>query len=194
MNMTMNDVFIKTPKGREEIDSKAGGLSLIMRRVLIFLDGKRTLREVKTLPKIDDVEQIITSLEKQGYIQLVSGEGGTTPAAPAPRSNHVNPLLVNRVDSSSIPAFIPPARNGQFRPLPARVDAAQLKMAKNFMANTLNAFVGAFGSSALINRIERCEDHESLRAIYDDWLNAIMGTKQGRKDADNLKAKLLEVL
>ncbi|WP_298610769.1 hypothetical protein [uncultured Thiothrix sp.] len=191
MTMTMNAVFAKTPKGREEIDSKAGGLSLIMRRVLIFLDGKRTLSEVKALPKIDDVEQIISSLEKQGYIQLLSGEAGTTPT---PNANHVNHLLVNRVDSNTVPAFISPARNGQFRPLPARLDAAQLKMAKNFMANTLNAFVGTFGSSALINRIERCDDHESLRAIYDDWLNAIIGTKQGRKDAENLKSKLLEVL
>ncbi|HMT93296.1 hypothetical protein [uncultured Thiothrix sp.] len=193
MNITMNAVFIKTPKGREEVDSKAGGLSLIMRRVLIFLDGKRTLREVKTLPKIDDVEQIITSLEKQGYIQLVSGETETATES-AVNSKNINPLLVNRLDRNAVPAFIPPARNGHFRPLPARVDVAQLKMAKNFMANTLNAFVGTFGSSALINRIERCEDHESLRAIYDDWLNAIMGTKQGRKDVDNLKAKLLEVL
>lgn len=59
MNITMDDVFIKTPKGREEVDSKSGGLSLIMRRVLIFLDGKRTLREVQALPKIDDVSKLL---------------------------------------------------------------------------------------------------------------------------------------
>lgn len=195
MNMTMNAVFIKTPKGREEIDSKTGGLSLIMRRVLIFLDGKRTVSEVKALPKIDDVEQIIDSLEKQGYIQRLSGESVAAPTHTAPTStNNVNPLLGNRTDNTAVPAFIPPARNGNFRPLPARLDATQLKMAKNFMANTLNAFVGTFGSSALINRIERCDDHESLRGIYDDWLNAIMNTKQGKKDAENLKTKLLEVL
>ena len=193
MNMTMNAVFIKTPKGREEIDSKTGGLSLIMRRVLIFLDGKRTVRELKALPKIDDVEQIINNLEKQGYIQLISGESVPLQTAPT-SSNNTNPLLANRTNSNSIPAFIPPARNGNFRPLPARLDATQLKMAKNFMTNTLNAFVGTFGSSALISRIERCDDHESLRGIYDDWLNAIMNTKQGKKDAENLKAKLLEVL
>ena len=193
MNMTMNAVFIKTPKGREEIDSKTGGLSLIMRRVLIFLDGKRTVRELKALPKIDDVEQIINNLEKQGYIQLISGESVPLQTAPT-SSNNTNPLLANRTNSNSIPAFIPPARNGNFRPLPARLDATQLKMAKNFMTNTLNAFVGTFGSSSLISRIERCDDHESLRGIYDDWLNAIMNTKQGKKDAENLKAKLLEVL
>ena len=193
MNMTMNAVFIKTPKGREEIDSKTGGLSLIMRRVLIFLDGKRTVRELKALPKIDDVEQIINNLEKQGYIQLISAESVPLQTAPT-SSNNTNPLLANRTNSNSIPAFIPPARNGNFRPLPARLDATQLKMAKNFMTNTLNAFVGTFGSSALISRIERCDDHESLRGIYDDWLNAIMNTKQGKKDAENLKAKLLEVL
>lgn len=193
MTMTMNAVFIKTPKGREEIDTKTGGLSLIMRRVLIFLDGKRTLHEVQALPKVDDVEQIIRSLEQDGYIQRLSSESAS-PTETTKASNNVNPLLVNRVDSNAVPAFIAPARNGNFRPLPPKVDAAQLKMAKNFMANTLNAFVGTFGSSALINRIDRCEDHEALRSIYEDWLTAILGTKQGKKDAENLKAKLLEVL
>lgn len=190
MAITMNAVFIKTPKGRDEIDSKSGGLSLIMRRVLIFLDGKRTLREIQTLPKIDDVEQIIHSLEKAGYIQLVGTNAEPTP----PATNHANPLLANRDDQSSLPAFIAPALNGNFRPLPAQTDPTQLKMAKNFMANTLTAFVGTFGSSALLNRIERCENHEALREIYTDWLNAISGTKQGKKDAEALKVKLLEVL
>ena len=194
MTITMNAVFIKTPKGRDEIDSKSGGLSLLMRRVLIFLDGKRTLHEVRALPKIDDVEQIISSLEQNGYIQRVSSEPSTATEPSKTTTHNSNPLLVSRVGNNAVPAFIPPARNGNFRPLPPRVDAAQLKMAKNFMANTLNAFVGTFGSSALINRIERCEDHEALRVIYDDWLSAIMGTKQGKKDSENLKAKLLEVL
>lgn len=194
MSITMNAVFIKTLKGREEIESKAGGLSLITRRVLIFLDGKRTLREVQALPKIDDVEQIVQGLEKAGYIQLVSAESGARTEGAKPSSPLTNPLLSDRTDNNAIPAFIPPARNGNFRPLPERRDAAQLKMAKNFMANTLNAFVGTFGSSALINRIERCENNEALREVYEDWLTAIMGTKQGKKDAENLKAKLLEVL
>ncbi|TXH60074.1 MAG: hypothetical protein E6Q84_05255 [Thiothrix sp.] len=192
MNITMNAVFIKTPKGREEIESKAGGLSLLTRRVLIFLDGKRTLREVQALPKIDDVEHIIQNLEQAGYIQLISPESAPKNAQASTPS--ANPLLNNQVNTNGVPAFIPPARNGNFRPLPERYDAAQLKMAKNFMANTLNAFVGTFGASALINRIERCETHEALREVYDDWLKAIMGTKQGKKDAENLKTKLLEVL
>lgn len=191
MTMTMNAVFIKTPKGRDEIDSKANGLSLLMRRVLIFLDGKRTIREIQALPKIEDVEQIITNLEKGGYIQLLDqGSNTGTPASSTP--SHTNQLLNNQ--DKAVPAFIPPAVNGNFRPLPARTDPTQLKMAKNFMANTLNAFVGTFGSSALISRIERCENHEALREVYQDWLNAIMATKQGKKDSEALKTKLLEVL
>lgn len=194
MNITMNAVFIKTPKGREEIESKAGGLSLITRRVLIFLDGKRTLREVQALPKIDDVEQIIQSLENAGYIQLVSTASATSTASAQATTPSANPLLANRANPNTLPAFIPPARNGNFRPLPEHHDAAQFKMAKNFMVNTLNAFVGTFGSSALLSRIERCENHEALREIYADWLNAITNTKQGKKDLENLKTKLLEVL
>lgn len=190
MTMTMNAdaVFIKTPKGREEIDSKSGGLTLIMRRVLIFLDGKRTIQEVQALPKIDNVEQIITNLEKSGYIERIGGTGTNASSASEPAKP--NPLL----NQQTVPAFIAPSVNGNFRPLPARIDPVQFKMAKNFMVNTLNAFVGTFGSSGLINRIERCEDHTALRAIYTDWFNAIHATKQGKKDAEALKAKLLEVI
>ena len=39
----MGIVFAKTRKGQDEIATKAGGLSPRVRRVLIFVDGKRTV-------------------------------------------------------------------------------------------------------------------------------------------------------
>ena len=64
----MNTIFIKTDKGRAEVDLKAGGLSAIERRVLIYIDGKRTIEELRALPKIDDIQGVIQNLLQQGYI------------------------------------------------------------------------------------------------------------------------------
>ena len=43
----MGVVFAKTRKGQDEIATKAGGLTPRVRRVLIFVDGKRSVDEVR---------------------------------------------------------------------------------------------------------------------------------------------------
>ena len=40
-------IFTKTERGHAEITSRAGGLSPRVRRVLIFVDGKRTVAELR---------------------------------------------------------------------------------------------------------------------------------------------------
>ena len=39
----MGVIFAKTRKGHEEIETRSGGLSPRVRRVLIFVDGKRSV-------------------------------------------------------------------------------------------------------------------------------------------------------
>ena len=62
------------------------------------------------------------------------------------------------------------------------------------MTNTLNAFVGALGTSALLNRIEAAQSHEALRAQYDEWYHAIVMSREGRREAEALRSKLLTVI
>lgn len=40
-------VFAKTPKGYEEVASRSGRLTPRVRRLLIFVDGKRSLDELR---------------------------------------------------------------------------------------------------------------------------------------------------
>ena len=42
-------IFTKTERGHAEITSRAGGLSPRVRRVLIFVDGKRTVAELRDM-------------------------------------------------------------------------------------------------------------------------------------------------
>lgn len=175
-------VFAKTQKGKDEVETKSGGLSLLVRRVLIFIDGKRTVNDLKALPKLDDLPGILQKLESEGYITQTNAAPAmptaSTPAKAAPPA----------------PSAAPPVSASPFRPLPAAVDPVKLQMARNFMANTLNTFVGTFGASGLINRLDRCQDHAELRALFDDWYQAIASSRQGKREADNLRQKLLEVI
>ena len=68
----MGVVFAKTPKGHEEITSKAGGLTPRVRRVLIFVDGKRTVDELRGMLQSDDLQHTLGMLEEEGYIAISS--------------------------------------------------------------------------------------------------------------------------
>ena len=62
------------------------------------------------------------------------------------------------------------------------------------MNNTLNAFVGALGNSSLLDRIEKASSHLELRAMYDEWYHAIVMSRDGKREAESLRAKLLNVI
>lgn len=164
----MDIIFAKTQKGHDEITSKAGGLTPRVRRVLIFIDGKRTVDDLRAMLQSDDLQHTLGLLEEEGYVELVADAKGK-PAEPLP----------------SITAF---------RPLPALPDPTDLQKARNFMANTLNAFVGSLGTSSLLDRIAEARGHEGLRALYDEWYHAIVMSRDGRREAEALRTKLLQVI
>mgnify|MGYP000568363778 FL=1 len=158
-------VFAKTPKGQEEIANKSGGLSPRVRRALIMIDGKRSVDELRSMLQSDDLQHTLGMLEEDGYIAVAS-------------SSKSEPL-------PSITAF---------SELPATPDPIRLQQARNFMTNTLNAFVGALGTSALLTRIEAAQSHQDLRAAYDEWYHAIVMSREGKREAEALRSKLLAVI
>ncbi|MBS1143252.1 MAG: hypothetical protein H6R14_658 [Proteobacteria bacterium] len=169
----MSVVFAKTPKGHDEITSKAGGLTPRVRRVLIFIDGKRTVDDLRSMLQSDDLQHTLGMLEEEGYIEVSSlidttGKRGAAPGA-----------------LPSITAF---------SPLPAEHDPVRLQKARNFMSNTLNAFVGALGNTSLLDRIEQASGHDELRALFDEWYHAIVMSREGKREAEGLRAKLLAVI
>ena len=62
------------------------------------------------------------------------------------------------------------------------------------MLNTLNAFVGALGTSSLQDRVEAARSPADLRALFDEWYHAIVASRDGRREAEQLRSKLLEVI
>ena len=169
----MGVVFAKTPKGHEEITSKAGGLTPRVRRVLIFVDGKRTVDELRGMLQSDDLQHTLGMLEEDGYIAV---------------SSVINP----QGTVSAPPAALPPI--AAFGELPATPDPVRLQQARNFMSNTLKTFVGSLGTSSLLDRIETADGHTGLRGLYDEWYQAITTTRDGRRYAAGLRTKLLLVI
>jgi len=169
----MGVVFAKTPKGHDEIATKAGGLTPRVRRVLIFVDGKRSVDELRGMLQSDDLQHTLGMLEEEGYIELagLTDKAGQSVAVQAPLP--------------SITAF---------RELPPDHDPVDLQRARNFMTNTLKAFNGTLGASSLLDRIEEAAGHAGLRALYDEWYHTIVMTREGKREAESLRSKLLQVI
>lgn len=166
-------IFAKTPKGLDEMTNKSGALNARVRRVLIMVDGKRTVEDLRGMLQSDDLQHTLGMLEEDGYIAVAAAgaPGGRmeAPAAPLP----------------SITAFTE---------LPATPDPLRLQMARNFMSNTLKTFVGALGTSSLLDRLDNAHSHEALRALFDEWYHTIVMSREGRREAEGLRAKLLQVI
>jgi len=163
--MSEDTIYIKTPKGIEEMNSRTYGLPQKVRRVLIMLDGKCDYEEIVSRFPEGEGEASISTLVAGGFVAPLQ----TAPVATSARGK---PVV----------KFEPPAN-----------DAERFEMAKNLMRNTVNAFLGGMGSS-LLNQIDNCKNFEELRQHYAAWQEAIHLTSEGRKEAPDLENRLAALL
>lgn len=170
----MGVVFAKTPKGQEEINTKAGGLTPRQRRVLIMVDGRRSVDELREMLQADDLQHTLGLLEESGYIEIAALKqaDGVTQAPPA------GPL-------PSITAF---------RPVPNPPNPKDMEQARNFIENTLKTFCGPFAHLHIVEAAYAAKSHELLRLQFDPWFHAIVQTREGRRRAEELRAMLLKVI
>ena len=64
----MGVIFSKTRKGHDEIENRSGALSPRVRRVLIFVDGKRSVEDLRGMLQSDDLQHTLGMLEEDGFI------------------------------------------------------------------------------------------------------------------------------
>jgi hypothetical protein len=70
-------VFEKTPQGLAEVGTRSAGLSLQARRVLIMIDGSRTLGELAPLAPDGKLDEVIGLLRARGLIRSVNDVDAT---------------------------------------------------------------------------------------------------------------------
>mgnify|MGYP001202718018 FL=1 len=158
--------YRKTPLGQHEITGRAGGLGLRARRLLILVDGQREAPALAALAGDAQFADSLRSLIDGGFIEPLAP---ATPATTASAPQHV-------------------------RTAEGTVREASLALAQDFMMNTLRTFHGPYGKLDLVKRIHASRQATELRALFDEWLQSISESRIGRKRADELSARLLEVM
>lgn len=65
-------IYSKTPRGAAEVAARTAQLSMTTRRVLIMMDGKRTVEELAVLVRPGEIDTIIAQLETAGLAQRMN--------------------------------------------------------------------------------------------------------------------------
>ena len=143
-------IYAKTPKGVAEVAARTAQLSMTTRRVLIMMDGKRTVDELSMLVRPGEIEAIVDQLESAGLAQKAAG---SVPAAPVPV-----PATVNGRDAElAAPTTIstPVMDDRDLTPI-------TLEEAKRRAVRELNDRLGPEAEVVAI-RIENCRNIEEFR-------------------------------
>ena len=170
----MGVIFAKTEKGQTELTQKSGGLTPRQRRVLIMVDGKRSVDELRELLQSDDLQHTLGLLEESGFIEI----GGLLNATGTPQAMPAGPL----------PAI------DAFRPLPDPPSPKDMALARNFIQNTLKTFCGPFAHLDIVEAAYAATSHEELRQQFAPGFNAIVQTRDGKRRAEELRSLLLRVI
>jgi len=169
----MDVVFSKTPKGVEEMETRAGGLTPRVRRVLIMIDGKRTVEDIRAMALADDLSHTLGQLEEAGYIQLATSD---------------------QLQAAQLQPDGGLAGVTAFRDVPELTNPKELDMAKNFIINSLKTFCGPMTHLTIVEQAFAAKTHEELREQFGPWFNAIVETRDGRRRAEELRSQLLKVI
>lgn len=171
--MTADAVFSKTELGRDEMATRSGRLTPRQRRTLIFIDGKNTVADLRSLVSADDLTHTLGMLEEEGFISLTGVKAGSDEIVPT--SGPLPPITA-------------------FAPLPAQHDPKRHDMARHFMVNSLKTFCGGYSHFNLQADIFNSSNLETLRTYFDLWCHAIQASRDGKRRFEELRSQLLKVI
>ena len=175
-------VYAKTALGQDEIQNRVLRLPLLLRRVLLLVDGRRDAEALAELTPGHDARAMLGELLDQGGIAEVAlPKPAAARAAPRPAAD------APPAESATVAALdgLPPAE--------AR-SAKQVEMARNFMINTINTLLEANTRLTLVKQIFDSAGAAELRRQYPAWEEAIGSAWIGSKRLPELRKKLFAVL
>ena len=97
--MQLNQIYSKTAKGLEEIQTRIHKLPAHLRRLLIMVDGHSTAAEmISRLTTLGEVELELDQLATDGFIAVLASKPAAPPAPPAfnldQAKNHIHSILL----------------------------------------------------------------------------------------------------
>jgi len=139
-------IYAKTPKGVAEVGARGAQLSMVTRRVLIMMDGKRTVDDLAVYVRAGEIGAIITQLESEGLAEKAGTVAATT----------VAPLAVTESAPTEAPAIAPPV------PEERDLGPITLEEVKRRAVRELNDRLGP-EADVLAMRIEACRNIDEFR-------------------------------
>lgn len=187
-------VFAKTTLGLEEIQQRTLRLPLLTRRVLLLVDGRRSVAELATLAGNADVASLLADLQERGCIERVAAAPAPSPRAAPSRAAAPSPAPspAPAPERPSAGAAADPALAGL--PPPSSRSAEQIDMARHFMINTINRMLEQNSRLTLVEKIFSAPDAAALREQFPHWEEAISSSWMGKRRLPDLRKKLFEVL
>jgi len=179
--MRADEVFQKTVSGRSEVNEKSAGLSMRERRVLILINGQRTLSQVQKMSLVETIDTVIDKLLSLNLVEPLRADSRITSTA-----------VVSLPESTMRAA--PPARASTPEPEVAASGTPTVIAAQTFMRNSLLRLANRVRVSGLIDNIDNATDSRDLKAFVKPWCDAIAESPTGIYEVDDLKASLLEIL
>ena len=111
--MQDTDIFVKTDAGRDEIKSRAHGLSMPVRAILLLVDGQRNVAALKAVIAGSKAgPDTLDALLEKGLIEPRNGAGPVTASKPAPVV--ATPVAA----TSAAPVVSPPVFVAPVKPAP----------------------------------------------------------------------------
>ncbi|MGS5089266.1 hypothetical protein ACVC7V_22535 [Hydrogenophaga sp. A37] len=186
-------IFTKTPLGQQEIQTRSLGLSPLVRRTLVLVDGKRTGADLGVfLSGGADIADVLGQLLTLGCVEARETTQRAAARVPAiePQSG---PEAV--LDPEGEPAAETPDSDAlaALPPSDAR-NAKDNEMARNFMVNSVNSIFGQHMHISLVRDISEARSTEQLRTVYHAWMVSMAVHRTGSKRLPELREKLFKVL
>jgi hypothetical protein len=156
-------IYVKTPKGIEEINSRTYGLSQRARQMLIMMDGKRSLSDVATIVPEGEAEVLLANLVAEGFVVPLQSVGVVSQIKPVAK-------------------FTPPQDVAQ-----------RFEMARNLMRNTVNVFLGGMGSGLLnqLDNCTNLDELRTHYKAWQDAIRLTSDGRKQAEDLENRLAALL---
>lgn len=139
--MNPGTTYIKTDKGRAEVAGRSGTLNPVQRRVLIMVDGKKTVNDLGAFVRAGELDGALVYLENDALIAS---------------TDYVAPLLAPVAPgfAAATPTDQPRAATGLVEFRKVRQEASDFVLAR----------LGAPGESICV-AIDRCENPAELRKM-----------------------------
>ncbi|WP_028455819.1 hypothetical protein [Chitinilyticum litopenaei] len=177
-------VYCKTAKGQQEISERRFGLPARLRRVLILIDGSKSVGALAALLVGLEIIPAIHELEQAGFVSPAPGgphsQHDRQAAAAATPVTHVAaaPAAAARPEPAAAPP--PPVAHA---PIPQiTLSAHRIRMIRMLMEESCQLYLGIFGKD-LLPEIRAIDDEKSLRGTLARWQIAMRESRQSDEQA-----------